>query len=112
MAPGSCLCHSLHQNPLQITFDNNKLVGRSLKAPIESISSTTLIFHASIPALIFVTLSTNDELFKQFIQAYLEDYRASTPSVKQADIASKPFKTQNPDLHYRNSYMECYYFSK
>ena len=57
---------------------------------------------APIPA----PASTN-ELFEQFMKAYLE---AKTPAPVQAEPREQPLKARFPDLYYGNSHMDCYRF--
>ena len=58
--------------------------------------------HAPVP----VPAST-DELFKQFIKAYL---KAQTPAPVPAKPQEQPLKARFPDLYYGNSQMDCYRF--
>ena len=55
-----------------------------------------------------------DDLFRQFMQAYMEDRRqpapAPAPVESREDASDRPLKARNPDLYYGNSHMECYYF--
>ena len=55
-----------------------------------------------------------DDLFRQFMQAYMEDRRhlapAPAPVESREDALDRPLKARNPDLYYGNSHMECYYF--
>lgn len=65
-----------------INFVINKLINNFPKAPIKSSGSSTFIFqvfsHISILSFAFISIlafvipSTNNKLFKQFIEAYLK----------------------------------------
>ncbi len=57
------------------------------------------------------------DLFRLFMQAYMEDRRNHTPALAPAflaepreNVSDRLLKTRNPDLFYGNSYMECYHF--
>ena len=70
---------------------------------------------ASTPAL-----RPTEDLFRQYMQAYLEDRQnpapAPAPAPSPADAREKTsersLKARNPDLYYGNSDMECYYFGQ
>ena len=65
------------------------------------------------PALAPAPVPT-DDLFRQFMQAYIEDRRqpapAAAPVEPQEDVSDRPLKARNPDLYYSTSHMEFYYF--
>ena len=64
-------------------------------------------------ALVPAPAPTND-LFSQFMQAYIKDRRQPTPATAsiepREDASDRSLKTRNPDLYYGNSYMKCFYF--
>ena len=73
---------------------------------------TSVVFRAPTPApatALAVAPSLDNELFKQFMKAYLE---AQVPG--QTKIDPKPcdqsFKAQFLDLYYGNLHMDCYRF--
>ena len=68
--------------------------------PPDAPTHTPVLAQAPAPA------STN-ELFKQFIKAYLE---AQTPTLVPAEPQKQPLKARFPNLYYGNSHMDCYYF--
>ena len=55
-----------------------------------------------------------DDLFRQFIQAYMEDRcqpaPATAPVEPREDALDRLLKAWNPDLYYSNLNIECYYF--
>ena len=55
-----------------------------------------------------------DNLFRKFMQAYMEDRRQPTPAAApvkpREDALDRLLKARNPDFYYGNSHMECYYF--
>lgn len=99
-------------NPLPITSSKNELAGGLSEAPTESSNFPTPISYTLTFIQVFVASSINNELFKWFMQAYLEDNRALSASVEWENIAEKLFKAQNSGQYYKNSYMECYYFCR
>lgn len=74
MISGGRFCCSPHQNPLIIPADDDP-THTSLGAFTKSSSSLILIFRTFLPIpglfSILVAPSTNENLFKQFKQAYL-----------------------------------------
>lgn len=100
-----------------INSDNNELVNSSLGPFIESNSFLVLIFYTFTPKPIFAfvpitsALLTFQDLFQQFMQTYLKDYRAFSNLVEQKNIVKRSLKAQNLNLYYENSYIEYYYFS-
>ena len=72
---------------------------------------------ATAPAATAPTATPIENLFRQFMQAYMEDRRNSAPAPVPAplagfreDVSNRPLKTRNLDLYYGNSHMECYHF--
>ncbi len=56
---------------------------------------------------------SQDDLFRQFMQAYMEDRRNPVPPEAREpreNASDRPLKARNPDLYYGNLHMECYYF--
>ena len=107
-----CACGSLYQNPLPT--GKNEPAGA---APTEGNGTPTLtlaVSQAPTPAPV-VTLAvvpnSNNELFKQFMKAYLE---AQTPAqtAEEMDVEShkRPLKARFPDLYYKDLHIECYRF--
>ena len=118
-------CHSSRWNPPFI--NKNELAGAALgPAPTEgSDTSTPAPVMSRVPifalpdasvaapslalALTATTPSSDNELFKQFIKAYL---KAQVPG--QTKVDRKPrkqaFKAQFPNLYYGNSPMDYYQF--
>lgn len=101
-------CNS-HWNFLPNTPGNNKLAGGPPEALTKSSGSLASISCILTPTPGFVHPFTNNELFKWFMQAYLEDYGAFSTSVERKNIAGRSLQTQNLDLYYGNSYMGCQY---
>ena len=88
----SCACRSFHQNPSPIgkheLADVAPTKGNGIPTP------TPIISHAPTlaPATAFaVTLSLNNELFKQFIKAYLENQVSGQTEV-DSEPCKQPFK--------------------
>lgn len=119
MILGACLYCSPCQNLPTISTDDNH-THTSPKASIKSSGSFTLILWTFLPIpdffLAFVILSANDNLFKQFIQAYLVAQTmvlkiipglASNPN---AGSQQQPLKARFFKLYYKNSNIDCYYF--
>lgn len=81
-----------------VNFGNNKLASRLSEDSTNTSNLTAHIFYTLTfaptlaPVLVFVTFFTNNKLFKQFMQAYLENYRAFFALIKSEDIAEKPLK--------------------
>ncbi len=75
-------------------------------------SPTLVPKHTSTPGLGPTFASSQNNLFRQFMQTYMEDCLNPTllEVQKQEDALDRPLKTRNPDLYYRNSQIECYYF--
>ncbi len=79
----------------------------SATAPAATASSATSL--AATPT---------EDLFQQYMQAYLEDCQnlapapapAPPPADAQEETSDRPLKARNLDLHYGNSHIECYYF--
>ena len=65
------------------------------------------------PAPALALTPTND-LFTQFMQAYIENRRQPTPAAAlvepREDTLDRPLKARNPDHYYVNWHMQCYYF--
>ena len=61
---------------------------------------------APIAALAFAIPFTNNELFKQFMQAYL----ASQPQRQDTGPRERLFKARFPEIYSGNSHMKCYKF--
>ena len=87
---------SPRQNPLPTS--GNKPAGA---APTKGSSTPT-----PTPA---VVLNPDNELFKQFMKAYL---KAQTPALTTVEIEAKPcerpLKAWLPDLYYGDLHIECY----
>lgn len=98
MALGSPFHYSPHWNRPSNTSGNDELADGLPGAFTKSNNSPASIFGASTRAPVFVDPSTNNKLFKQFMQTYLEDCRALLASMEQEDIAGRPFKAQNLNL--------------
>lgn len=67
------------------------------------------------PTLTPIPASTpliSQDLFQQFIKAYLKKRRALFTPPKQKNTSKCPFKAQNSDFYYENSHIKCYYFCK
>ena len=63
---------------------------------------------ALVPAPAFTLAATND-LFKQFIKAYLE----TNQGPRQSPVERKGlFKAKVPEVYYTKLYMDCYHFSQ
>ena len=95
---------------------DNKLAGVPPEAPTESSGSPAPTSRAPSraptlgPAFIAspasAVPSTNDELFKQFMQAYL----AAQPQGQDTGLRERPLKTRFSEMYSGNSHMECYKF--
>ncbi len=131
MVPGSRLCRAPCCNSTPADFVENELAGALPGAPTKSsgppltslvpfCASTPGLAPASPPPAPPVTTpapAPTEDLFRQFMQAYMEDRRNSAPAPASAplaepreDVSDRPLKTRNPDLYYGNSCMECYHF--
>ena len=112
---GPCACRSPHWNPLSAGKD--KLAGAAQRAPINGSKISThtpaisFVPNTTVAIAPIASLSSDNELFKQFIKAYLE------PQVLGQivpEIDSKPckqsFKTRFPDLYYDNLHIDYYQF--
>ena len=107
---GSCACHSFCQNVSP--NDKDELAGA---APIESSGTPipiSIVSRVSTPAPATApaaALSSDNELFKQFIKAHLE---ARVPDQTKVDPkpCEQPLRAQFPDLYYGNLHMDCYQF--
>ncbi len=72
----------------------------------------------SASAVTALSATSTEDLFRQYMQAYLEDRQnlapASAPAPPPADAweetSDRLLKARNSDLYYSNSHMECYYF--
>ena len=80
--------------------------GSGTPTPTPVVSHTPTPAPATAPA---AAPSSDTELFKQFMKAYLE---AQIPDLTEIDSKPRkqPLKTHFPDLYYGNSYMDCYRF--
>ena len=103
-------CCSLCWNPPLIGKDG--LASPALTEGSGTPTPTPVVFCAPTPAPATApafALSTDNELFKQFIKAYLE---AQVPGQKEVDPEPRkqPPKDQFPDLYYANLHMDYYQF--
>ena len=109
---GPCTCRSPCHNSRPVGKD--ELAG---VAPTEGIGTPTptpvvlpapTLTPATTPA---VALSSDNELFKQFMKAYLQ---AQMPAQIAPETDSEPckqlLKARFPDLYYGNLHMDCYQF--
>ena len=59
-------------------------------------------------------LTPTNDLFKQFIQEYMDDCRQLAPATAlvepREDALDRLLKAWNSDLYYGNLYIKCYYF--
>ena len=115
MAPGSRLRQNPRRNP-PINSADDELAGAPPGAPTESsgspaptsrVSSCALTLSpAPIAALASVVSSTNNELFKKFMKAYISAKRQG----KDTDPRKLLLKARFPEMYSGNSHMECYKF--
>ncbi len=115
IAPGSRLWRSPRRN-LPINSADNKLAGVPLRAPTKSSGSPAPISQAPSyaptpgPTLITASASavssTNNELFKQFMQAYV----AAQPQRQDTGPRERPLKACFPEMYSGNLHRECYKF--
>ena len=115
MAPGSRACRSPRCNPRgNPTADPAGAAQGPAEGPAEDPAESastagseaaTIPIHVGTPA---PTPPSTDELFKQFVQAYLESVK--NPGQNQAEPREKPLKARNPDLYFGKSHIDCYNF--
>lgn len=116
---GSQTCCSPCRNSLLINFGNNELASAPLEAFSKSSGSQAPFPYASTLrptpniALASVIPSTNNELFKKFMKAYLRA-QVQPPTLflllVQLESQKQPFKICFPKLYFRNLYIEYYNF--
>lgn len=119
MASGSRNCYTPCRNPCgNLTASFARTTQGPAKRPAKRASTTgseaaTVSSHAGTPApsqaptlASAPTLFSIDELFKQFIQVYLELVKNSS----LAEPKKKPLKTRFLDIYWGKSHMNCYHF--
>ena len=85
--------------------DKDKLVGGPPGAPIKS--SNTHTHSPVVSRALTPTPPSTNELFKQFMKAYLESNQGSNQPLKER---KQPLKAKVPDTYYGKLHMDCYYF--
>ena len=83
----------------------DELVGGPPGAPTKG-SHTSTHFPAVSWASTLAPPSTN-ELFKQFMKAYLESNQGPSQPLEER---KRPLKTKVPDVYYGKLHMDCYHF--
>ncbi len=69
-----------------------------------------------VPAPVPAPVALPNNLFQEFMRTFMEKTQAAAapiapaPDAEARDNTDRPLKSRNPDLHYGNSHMECYYF--
>ena len=130
MAPGSQLRHAPRHNPPPANFVEHELASAPPGAPTESSGSplTSLLPSRALtpglaraplaPASPVTTpaLAPTEDLFRQFVQAYMVDRGNPAPATDPVplaeprhDISDRPVRARNPDLYYGNLHIECYH---
>lgn len=100
------------QFALQSNLRSIAVIGFTLSTGINSAPAPISVF-AFVPAFSLVlALSTLQNLFLQFMQAYLEDCRAFSTLFEQKKTSHQLFMAYNPNFYYRNFHIEYYYFCK
>ena len=89
--------------------DTSTLAPAASRVPTPTPSDAPVAAPSSALAIAATALSSDNELFKQFIKAYLE---AQVPSQTEIDREPRkqPLKAQFSDLYYGNLHMDCYQF--
>ena len=110
---GSCSCRSSWRN-LSLTDLVEEGLARDpgqVKDPHLGSTSSTLFYNPTlgstlVSALVSTLVATND-LFKQFMRAYLKLNKGSS----QLSVQHKqPFIAKIPEIYYGKLHMDCYYF--
>ncbi len=95
--------------------------GSSAPAPAATLPAATAPTATALAATYLATTAPTatpiKNLFRQFMQAYMENRRNSAPAPVPApladsreDVSNRPLKARNLDFYYGNSHMECYHF--
>ena len=104
---GPCICYSLRRNAPPKGED--KLAGGLLGALTKGSNTSTsspAVSRAPTPIPSSTPLSIN-ELFQQFMKAYLESNQGPSQPPEER---KRPFKAKVPDVYYGKLHMDCYHF--
>ena len=107
---GPCACHSRWQNPLPTGKD--EFAGATSTEDSGTLTPTPVVFYAAtcVPLTAPATaVSLDNELFKQFMKAYLEVQVQGQIEVDQKHC-KQSLKARFLNFYYSNSYIYCYQF--
>ena len=107
---GPRICRRTRRNPPPAGED--ELAGAAPTEGSGGSTPTPIVSRAPTPApatALAATTSSDTELFKRFMKAYLE---AQVPGQTKVDSETRkqPLKARFLDLYYGNSHMDCYRF--
>ena len=95
------------------------LAATAIAATTPAATAPAAITHATTtPSATALAATLTEDLFRQYMQAYLEERRnpASAPALApppadlREETSDRPLKASNPELYYGNWHMEGYYF--
>ena len=110
----ACACYSSCQNCF-LTDENEPAKATSTEGSVTLIPIPA-ISQALTPAPVVtlgVVSNPNNELFKQFMKAYLEARTPGQIATKiDAEPRERPLKAGLPDFYYGDLHIDCYWFSQ